>query len=110
MRTLADDIHKFLNGKAACHADAIQRVALQLICGLDLPEILAADLQSRRSALARIERQIRRERQKGLARHWSYDLNRHIALKQARDRIVGTLTACETERKGRAVDVAMTRP
>ena len=28
---------------------------------------------------------IRRERAKAQARHWSYDLNRHIALKTARD-------------------------
>lgn len=30
---------------------------------------------------------LRRERAKSVGRHWSYDLNRHSALKQARDRI-----------------------
>jgi hypothetical protein len=28
---------------------------------------------------------IERERQRGMRKHWSYDLNRHIALKQALD-------------------------
>ena len=30
---------------------------------------------------------LRRERNKSTAGHWSYDLNRHIALKRARDRV-----------------------
>lgn len=34
---------------------------------------------------------LRRERAKSVARHWSYDLNRHIALKRARDEILSVL-------------------
>lgn len=34
-----------------------------------------------------------RERNKSMARHWSYDLNRHIALKLARDRIKAELSS-----------------
>ena len=37
--------------------------------------------------IKRIERLLERERLRGGRRHWSYDLNRHIALKQALDRL-----------------------
>ena len=40
-----------------------------------------------RSWIAILENRLARERSKGVARHWSYDLNRHIALKAARDRL-----------------------
>ncbi|WP_235911667.1 hypothetical protein [Mesorhizobium xinjiangense] len=48
-------------------------------------------LKGRERALAqlRLERAIERERLKGVRQHWSYDLNRHIALKQALDLIKG---------------------
>ena len=36
-----------------------------------------------------LERAIERERLRGMRRHWSYDLNRHIALKQALDSLAG---------------------
>jgi hypothetical protein len=35
--------------------------------------------------VARLARALRAERQRGRAGHWSYDLNRHIALAQALD-------------------------
>lgn len=41
----------------------------------------------RQRLLARLQRAIRAERKRGRAGHWSYDLNRHIALKQAIDRL-----------------------
>jgi len=50
---------------------AMQRIALQIIAGIDLDEVLKAPLEEK-------------ERTK---RNWNYDLNRHIALKQAFDRI-----------------------
>lgn len=37
----------------------------------------------RRAILARLARALRAERNRGRAGHWTYDLNRHIALKQA---------------------------
>lgn len=85
------DIGEFKARKACLGADAVQRVALQLLCGLDLTSVFAADDPCRRAALKRIERMVVRERLKGLSRHWSYDLNRHIALKQACDRLRDSL-------------------
>ncbi|MEI2384614.1 hypothetical protein [Breoghania sp. JC706] len=38
---------------------------------------------SQRLVVARLARALRGERRRGLAGHWTYDLNRHIALLQA---------------------------
>jgi hypothetical protein len=46
-------------------------------------EIEARDPRTRRAILARLARALRAERNRGRAGHWTYDLNRHIALKQA---------------------------
>lgn len=56
-----------------------------------LPRVLpvgAAELtdpsaEGRRRTLARLARALRAERNRGRAGHWTYDLNRHIALAQA---------------------------
>lgn len=72
-------------GEQAAHA--AQTAALRLLCGIDLDEALSACPAGIAKALRRIERLIERERLKGASRHWSYDLNRHIALKQALDRL-----------------------
>lgn len=50
-----------------------------------LPGFQEGDLapEARRRTLARLARALRMERQRGRAGHWSYDLNRHIALAQA---------------------------
>lgn len=76
-------------------ANARQLAALQLACGIDLSAALATVAQDRSKLIARLQRVIQRERLKGLRRHWSYDLNRHIALKQLLDRLVadGTTSA-----------------
>ncbi|WP_245559650.1 hypothetical protein [Amorphus coralli] len=39
--------------------------------------------QGRRAITRHLERALRAERRRGRAGHWSYDLNRHLALKQA---------------------------
>jgi hypothetical protein len=39
--------------------------------------------EARKAILARLARALRGERNRGRAGHWTYDLNRHIALKQA---------------------------
>jgi Family of unknown function (DUF6477) len=39
--------------------------------------------EARRAILARLARALRAERNRGRAGHWTYDLNRHIGLKQA---------------------------
>ncbi|MFU0506667.1 cytoplasmic protein [Pseudaminobacter sp. NGMCC 1.201702] len=69
-------------------ANARQMAALQLACGIDLSAALAAGEEERSKLVTRLQRAIERERLKGLRRHWSYDLNRHIALKQLLDRLV----------------------
>jgi hypothetical protein len=104
MTELRDDIRIFTDARAQERAHAVQRAALQLLCGLDLGDVLAAGAKGRRDALRRIERAMARERLKGLSRHWSYDLNRHIALKQAADtiRAVSEPVACRSAPKRKA--------
>lgn len=90
MHTLKQDADSFAGQKLAETADAAQRVALRLLCGIDLSTALIASQTDKARLAERIERLINRERLKGLRRHWSYDLNRHIALKQALDRLRDT--------------------
>ncbi|MBO6719130.1 MAG: cytoplasmic protein [Rhizobiaceae bacterium] len=73
--------------KSAEATEARQAAALQLACGVDLKAALNAVGAERSRLRLRIARRLERERMRGLARHWSYDLNRHIALKQALDRL-----------------------
>lgn len=73
--------------KKDASARAVERVAVQLICGFELSAALASGGALRERLMRRIARAIERERLKGMRRHWSYDLNRHIALKQALDRL-----------------------
>lgn len=87
MQRMADDIRDFLATRDRLRVDAAQMVALLCACGLDLAALLSGDAGGRATALRQIERQIARERLKGLNGHWSYDLNRHIALKQAAERL-----------------------
>ena len=83
MIDLDRQMRDFVARKNADQAHAAQLVALQLCCGLDLAAILSSDLSARRLGLRRLERMMERERLKGQRKHWSYDLNRHIALGQA---------------------------
>ena len=46
-------------------------------------EIADESPTARRAVLARLARALRAERNRGRAGHWTYDLNRHIALRQA---------------------------
>ncbi|MCB1501956.1 MAG: hypothetical protein KDK07_19590 [Bauldia sp.] len=41
--------------------------------------------ESQREIIAKLRRALRAEANRGRSGHWSYDLNRHIALKQAYD-------------------------
>jgi hypothetical protein len=48
------------------------------------PDEIADDsIAGRRRIIARLARALRAERNRGRAGHWTYDLNRHIALRQA---------------------------
>ena len=60
---------------------------LQRLARCDGDGLAKATAVQIRQWLVVVERHLARERNKGLARHWSYDLNRHIALKAARDRL-----------------------
>lgn len=85
--TLQNQISAFRRDKL----DRIQRAreiaALQLLTGIDLEQALTAGVPVQTHLLMRLHRLIERERQRGIRKHWSYNLDRHIALKQALDRL-----------------------
>jgi len=80
---LRDEVRGFLDAREQERTAAARLAALRCICGLDFAALLKADAATQAVAINRIDRLAERERMKGLAGHWSYDLNRHIALKQA---------------------------
>lgn len=84
---LCGEISAFKRAKAGAAAHARQVAALFHIAGIDLGDALAMPAPERTRIAARLRRLVERERQRGMQRHWSYDLNRHIALKQALDRL-----------------------
>lgn len=86
MHGLKAEALAFQSNRLAETAEARQRAALRLCCSIDLEELERADPESRTSLIGKIERALRREHLKGARMHWSYDLNRHIALKQVLDR------------------------
>jgi hypothetical protein len=87
MHRLVEEIEDYRQEKDRISAEARQRAALFLTCGVDLPAALSTPVEDRGRIMARLQRLIERERIKGARRHWSYDLNRHIAMKQALDRL-----------------------
>lgn len=87
MSELQREISTFLGAKDARLVEARQMAALQIACHLDLRDALSADSPTRARIILRLDRMIERERLRGARNHWSYDLNRHIALKQVVDRL-----------------------
>lgn len=87
MEALQEQVAAFLDRKENRAAEARQSAAFFLISGIDLDRALEMPDAEKAVVLARVGRLMRRERLKGMKRHWSYDLNRHIALKQAYDRL-----------------------
>ena len=87
MSRLVEEAGEFRAKAARSAAEAAQRVAFRLAAGLDLEAGLQAQGEERAALVMRLRRLLERERLKGARRHWGYDLNRHIALKQALDRI-----------------------
>jgi len=85
--------------------DARTRSLLKLI-PLWPGEIVAADAASAHKVVATLERALRAERRRGRAGHWSYDMNRHVALARAlreeRGRLA-ELRRATTARAGRDV-------
>ncbi len=94
MHGLLEEARLFRAEKSAETIEARQRAALRLYCGIDFGQLEQADTELRAALVARIRRAIERERLKGTRQHWSYDLNRHIALKQALDRLRSTDPEC----------------
>lgn len=86
---IEDEAKAFRDARKREVAEARQCAAFFLVSGIDLAEALTAKGEERAAILVRLARLIERERLKGTRRHWSYDLNRHIALKQAYDRLKG---------------------
>lgn len=73
-----------LSGAVAAGVQAYdRRRALPRLIALDARELEAADPVLDRSILARLKRSLRAERRRGRAGHWTYDLDRHLALLQA---------------------------
>lgn len=70
---------------------AAQSFALQMTCGIDLRQMTTSSTEKKASIAAKLNRLIKRERLKGLNKHWSYDINRHIALKQVQIRILNMI-------------------
>lgn len=77
------EAHSFRQKKKQEAESARQIAAFFITCGIDLAAALSTDGEARTRICKRLSRLIERERLRGLRRHWSYDLNRHIALKQA---------------------------
>jgi len=93
----------FLTERERDRMSAMQRVALQIMAGIDIDRLEQASEPEKQHAVHRLTRLIERERLKGTNGHWSYDLNRHIALKQALDRLEGKerFGACDAGRGAR---------
>ncbi len=87
MVDIRTEFSRFQARKSSETTFAGQLAALQLVCGIDLSSALAASPEEKARLQHRLRRAIERERLRGMRRHWSYDLNRHIALKQALDRL-----------------------
>lgn len=75
--------------------------------GRDLPGLIRMDPRAARTEtpadaeqiVARLERALRAERTKARSGHWTYDLNRHIALRQAHLAERRRLAALKAERR-----------
>lgn len=89
MGRLAQEAQEFADRLAEEARDSNVRIALQLFAGIDFGAMLRGSAQDHQQILPRIQRALMRERLRGNAGHWSYDLNRHIALKQAMDYLQG---------------------
>lgn len=78
----------FITHKRGSEARARQRAVAARVLKLDLDDLGCTGKTARTELILRLGRFIERERIKGVNGHWSYDLNRHIALKQLRDDLV----------------------
>ena len=84
---LVEEMDAFRRRKGEETSEARQVAALFLATGVDLADARRAAVAERNRLLLRLERMMERERLRGMRRHWSYDLNRHISLKQVLDHL-----------------------
>ena len=61
----------------------VRRRNLPRILPVGPDEVADESIAGRRRIIARLTRALRAERNRGCGGHWTYDLNRHIALRQA---------------------------
>ena len=87
MSVLKRDATAFREAQERQVAEARQYAAFFLVSGIDLSAAPQTSGEERAAILIRLSRLIERERLKGARKHWSYDLNRHIALKQVFERL-----------------------
>ena len=99
MRGLKKEALAFRQAQERQVAEARQSAAFFLVSGIDLSAALQTSGEERAAILLRLGRLIERERLKGARRHWSYDLNRHIALKQALERLKRDPNRWKTHRR-----------
>ncbi len=107
MSEIGREIAAVLEAREKERQEAGQLAAFQIACHLDLSRALSEDTAGIARSILRLERMIERERQRGARGHWSYDLNRHIALKQALDRLrkAGALANAPAARQQREKQV-----
>jgi hypothetical protein len=87
---------------------AAMRAAFFLSTGIEIDAALALEGDARAKLRQRLGRLIERERLRGAARHWSYDLNRRRpatgdAKEKRRHRAAPPFRSCETVRSGQRV-------
>jgi hypothetical protein len=63
--------------------DYDRRLHLARLLPIGPDEIADESQAARRAILAKLSRALRAERNRGRSGHWTYDLNRHLALSQA---------------------------
>lgn len=97
----AEEIEAFRKTRDEAQGRARQTAAFRLLTGIDLESAVESRGAARAAILVRVKRRLERERLKGQRRHWSYDLNRHIALKQAYDLLAGR-NSCDRTGGGEA--------
>ena len=100
MQSIEFEARAFREHKRDVESEATQTAAFFLMTGIDLAAALASSPEEKRRAARRLARLLERERLKGVRRHWSYDLNRHIALKQALERLRGSASVAGADRPG----------
>jgi hypothetical protein len=83
MHPLKNRTTEFPSGPAQEAARVRAAMSVMQLCREDLDMALAGGPDERRRLANKLVVRLRRERQKGLRGHWSYDLNRHISLRQA---------------------------